>query len=93
MNGESMSSAAPRRARPARPLGVLSVSSTPSGWASSAEKALRGRCLPESVMFTSTRTTNRHRGGISLVQVTHDFDDLLDRGRRLVWRNEVPGIG
>ena len=44
-------------------------------------------------MFTSTRMTNRHQGGISLVQVTHDFDDLLDQGRRLVWRNAVLGIG
>lgn len=90
VNGESMSSVAPRRALPACPL---RVSSTPSGWESSAEKALRGRCLPESVMFTSTRTTNRPPGGISLVQVTHDFGDLLDRGRRLVWRNAVPDIG
>ena len=90
VNGESMSSAAPRRARPACPL---RVSSTPSGWALSAEKALRGRCLPESVMFTSTRMTNRHQGGISLVQGTHDFGDLLDQGRRLVWRNAVLGIG
>ena len=44
-------------------------------------------------MFTSTRMTNRHQGGISLVQGTHDFGDLLDQGRRLVWRNAVPGIG
>ena len=89
-NGELKSSAAPRRARP---VASLRVSSTPSGWASSTEKALRGRCLPESVMFTSTRTTNRPSSGISLVQVTHDFDDSPDQGRRLVWRNAAPGTG